>query len=846
MTYAANLAALDRTPQWLVYIYMTRCDNHYTVNTKPNLLLRSEDLTNAAWVSIGTPIITADAFTDSDGIVYDRIEDDDAGVAEYKRQDSGVAAAGKTVTLSVMARRATPGDVTISVSDGGAEIGSLTAKVGATPIRLSVTKTFTGGAVGNMFVRLHPTDGVAASTGIADFSQMQLTEGSFALAYQKTVAATAQTSICTATDQGDGARCCYSVPTCQDIANFKTTQSGPNPGLRLFKFCLQGSPLVKDGVLPLLKEPTFLGQEIDPAKSVTIRERVILNFLEDTQSGNFDADKLPGLTNTSTTGHFWRRFREIYRNYSERRVVIKTGFIGDAESEYQTDFDGLMKDFKINSNGTATIEVVSKLSRVRRKIPNNISDTNTVRTGFVGFGRGVPFFIDVEDASEFTDPSKLSANAEVLIEVGYDREFQLSGVVTFTEGSTSVTGSGTAFVSEIGLELYNRIWAETDDEMHAEQISSVASQTGLNLVRPYTGKGGQARAQYRMSNFYQLLAVDVVNRRIQVQGGVWTTPNDRTYAPGIKIREVIWLGSESATAVTPEDAIDSAIRVLRRCGIPEADINVTALQAERDLAHSGTSRVDVIRLITEEIDTSDLLQELQEIGLFNVFQDGTQITGKAYYPPLPNVALPTYDEASGFIAGSQSVEDNDEDNRLTRTTVAFDKRGDLDGDKPGHYFRIMTRLNATSESASGYGDRKEKTILSKNLARTGTLAAIAAGGRTLQRFRDGAKSFPFSLELKDAGLKLGDFFVASTSRIQTVIGATASRTFQVIKKKRASLGKWDFEALEAFGAHRVAFIGSNALPADYDSATSAERKYAFIGDSSDRVGNAHEDGYYEF
>lgn len=848
MSYATKLADVSRTPQYIVDLHMTRCANHYGVNNKPNLLLRSEEFDNAAWVQVGTPIVTANAATDPlGGSTADKIEDNDGAAQEYVRQDSGVLAAGKTVNLSVWVKRDTPGIVHLNISDAVAEAANLAAKVGTTWTRLNLTCVFTGGASGNIFVRLRPTDAVNADTGYAYFWGAQLTETSFPLKYSKTVGATAQTSICTAPDAGDGNRCCFSVPSCQDLTHFNTTE-------KVFQFCLKKSPLAipESGMLPYLVNPVFIPQTLDPANSLTIRDRAVIHFFDDSVSSNFDADKLPGLTNTSTQGTWFRRFREIFRTYADRRVVIKDGFVGEPESEYRLRFDGLMKNLRIDNDGNCIIEAVDKLSKVFKQIPNEISDNNTLRTIFTPFPRGTPVWMDVQDATEFTDPARLSASAEVYIEVGYDQTAELSGVCTFVEGSRNVIGSGTSFIAEIQNTSFGSIRAQTDDEVHAQQISEVANDNLLRLFRPYTGFGGTVKATKKHSSYFKLLAVDIPNNRIQVDCDYWTTHVAYTHLPGEKIREVLWLGAETDTgsvesdvSLASEDVIDASIRILRRAGVQDADIDVTNMQAQRDLWHAGTAKVGCLAVYSERQDTNDLFQEFMAIGQFAQFVDENhKVNIKAYAPPLPTETLPTYDEASGFTLGSQSVDDNDEDNRLTRVTVAWDKRGDLDGDKPGHYHRRITRLNATSESPSGHGDRKGRLILSKALARDGELAAIAAAGRTLARFRDGAKGFPFSLELKDASLKLADLFFASTSRIQTFIGATAARMFQVTQKSRGDLGRWDFEALEALGGRRFGFIGPNSMASTYDSRSAADEPYAWIGDANNRLGAAKVDGFY--
>lgn len=851
MTYASNLALDARTPQTIVELHMSRCENHYTVNSKPNQLLRSEEFDNASWTKTNLTV-TANAATDPlGGSTADKLEDSSGATIGLCFQTSALAAASKTGTWSVWLKADAPRTITLSLNDALDSEGTTVAiKIGTTWERYSVTRTFTGAATGNMRVYVRPTDLVAAETGYCYAWGAQLTETAFPLTYTKTTTATAQTSACTATDQGDGARCGYAFyAACQDQANFKSTSDGPNPGIRVYKFCYKDLPLAVSGIglLPYLIDYSQAEQKIDPAKALTYRERASLTFTDEPMSGVFDVDKLPGLINTSTAGTFWRRWREEHRNYTERRVVIREGFVGDPESEYTVAFDGLMSDFRLNDDGTCTIEAVNKLKRTERKIPRKISDTN-VLTDFYAFGPT----LSVSDATEFTDPARLSASAEVIVEVGYNTTRQLSGVVIFTNGSNVVTGSGTKFLSEsvfAGAITTHFLWADSDDEVHAQVVEAVASDTALTLARPYTGRGGQARASVKKSTFFKVTSVDIVNNQLAVTHSVWGTPDlfSNTFAPGASIREVVWLGTDTGNSIEPVDVLDAFIQLLRRGAVPEADIDVTGIQAQRDAYHSGTSFVPVLELIPDETPIEEKIQALTEIGGFDiVVSPAGQIGVKVYAPPGPADVLPTLDDAASFIAGTLSAADDDEDNRLTAVTVAWDRNGLKDGDKADHYQRRVTRINAAAESTLGFGDQKEYTILSRSLFGSGAFsAAIAAAGRKLARHVDGAKTVPFSLELKDATIKIGDFVTVSTARIQSLIGATAPGLYQIMSKRRSGQNRYSYKALQAF-KKRIAIIGQNSMASDYDSATATDLLYGYIGDANNKVGNAKADGYYIF
>src|SRR5207249_2834953 len=158
--------------------------------------------------------------------------------------------------------------------------------------------------------------------------------------------------------------------------------------------------------------------------------------------------------------------------------------------------------------------------------------------------------LNVIDASEFTDPASYSPDfvdyggaprPRMCIEVGYDSAKDLSGVGVFTNGSTQVTGIGTLFQSE--LQQGDFIWSQQDDEVYAEQVSSVPSNVGLNLYRPYGGATATWRARAKVSEFMNVLSLSVSGKTITVLRGTYSSILGRSFPIGTKIREVFWLAN---------------------------------------------------------------------------------------------------------------------------------------------------------------------------------------------------------------------------------------------------------------------------------------------------------------
>jgi|Deesub1362A_J573_1020465.scaffolds.fasta_scaffold00761_35 hypothetical protein len=77
-------------------------------------------------------------------------------------------------------------------------------------------------------------------------------------------------------------------------------------------------------------------------------------------------------------------------------------------------------------------------------------------------------------------------NANAQIGVGDGGLTALTGTLTFTNGSATVTGTGTAFTTEVAADY----WIQLDADGVLYQVKSVESDTSLTLKRLYAETGG--------------------------------------------------------------------------------------------------------------------------------------------------------------------------------------------------------------------------------------------------------------------------------------------------------------------------------------------------------------------
>jgi hypothetical protein len=106
----------------------------------------------------------------------------------------------------------------------------------------------------------------------------------------------------------------------------------------------------------------------------------------------------------------------------------------------------------------------------------------------------------------------------------------VTGTVTLTNGSTTVTGVGTQFMAQFYDRLGRSIKLDSDPSTAWAQVASVTSDTQMTLAVPYPGTGGTGAASY----FITQLGLVVNN---VLTGG---TPNTGSHGEGVGITSIGW------------------------------------------------------------------------------------------------------------------------------------------------------------------------------------------------------------------------------------------------------------------------------------------------------------------
>ncbi|MBA7559886.1 hypothetical protein ES708_01504 [subsurface metagenome] len=245
---------------------------------------------------------------------------------------------------------------------------------------------------------------------------------------------------------------------------------------------------------------------------------------------------------------------------------------------------------------------------------------------------------------------------------------------------------------------------------------------------------------------------------------------------------------------------------------------------------------DVWAIISEPTPLSDLYFELLELIDCKCWvAEDLKITIARNYPNRGGRTYTEWNDAKNIVSGSAAVDLNEE-SRITRVLLYWDKDALGDLDKQASYGRLNLAIDSDAESANEYDDTIKKEIWSRWLhSDCGTEEALAYWvgeftGRYLMNRRDAAPIVTLAVELKDAGVKTGGYCMLTTDELCEADGGDITNDrFRVIRREQKADGKYQYK-LERMPRHRVALINEEGAP-DWDNATDAEKEYGYIGDN---------------
>jgi hypothetical protein len=256
--------------------------------------------------------------------------------------------------------------------------------------------------------------------------------------------------------------------------------------------------------------------------------------------------------------------------------------------------------------------------------------------------------------------------------------------------------------------------------------------------------------------------------------------------------------------------------------------------------------VDFSAVVSEPTELATLYFEI--VDLLNCKSwvgEDLKITIRRNMPNRPGRAYATLTDAAHIVADSAEVDLN-QDSRISRVSLYWDKTAIGDVDEPASYNRLDMAVDTDAESANEYAEAAEKRIfcrwLRQGYAEETSMARYARtlACRRLWQNRDPMPILKFDVEAKDAGIRTGEYAKISTDELLDECGAPlAGAVFQVVRreKKEAAIALSALQIVD----RRACFIAPPGQ-ADYDSATAAEREYGYICAATGRMTN--DDGGY--
>jgi hypothetical protein len=787
-------AELARTPQSIVTLGVRQCQNWYAqrFGLGPPA---SDSFDNGLWQSSGVTVTpntyaAPDGSLTADTVAFAAVNDYTYGWPLFGLA-TNPAAASKAFTASVWLRTASgTGTFTLYITDStNTESSSVLCNLTTTWQRFSIHRLFTAGAVLYPAVRLEREAGDLASIVAWRGNVTENPTNANAPYLWPSVGTDDYATVnryassCTAPDLGDGARCYYSFPTCQDKANFNPGNffeaTAALKGIREFRFCMKNAPAPLGGepIRPLILSLDHASQKIDPEKSITVTERVSVKMEEDNAPGLWDADKATQGAKVNTPleqGTFFRRFLAIYKNYANPDCygIVKRGFVaaGMTEALYEQRGRYLIQNISFDSSGNPALNLTDRLKLLRKNIPAKISTTNLLRAAIDNAVTTIP----VDDASEFSDPP---TDGSYKVTILIDTEKMNVTARDLTANTLTVDGRarwGTAAASHVNNSAIKEL-----AEFGTERTTPTLTPLGMKVMD----------AVIMLVRMGGIAAADIDSAGLQTQGDTWF--------PG---------------------SVDPATGIV-----------------------TGTL---FRRTVTDQLDLEKLLTEVREVLMLDIFVGENQsITGHLFAPALPTVSLPTLTDDANLLADSISVDDNDE-SRLTRVIVAYDLATGAKGDTVGDYNDGVVEVEPELESVAGYGEQRMKIILSQWIGINDSATATKAAAHILGRYRQGVRKVAAAIDLKDDTVKTGDFVLVTTKRLQKATGATDSnRQMLVVSKEPQDDGTINLQLVDAVLPGRPGFIAPAGYP-DYDSASFDQRRYCYIGTAgANKVGAASDDGY---
>lgn len=277
--------------------------------------------------------------------------------------------------------------------------------------------------------------------------------------------------------------------------------------------------------------------------------------------------------------------------------------------------------------------------------------------------------------------------------------------------------------------------------------------------------------------------------------------------------------------------------------VGEDYVNSAAYDANRDWPGG---EINFSAIVSEPTKLNKLYFEIVDLlDCKSWVGEDLKITIARNLPNDPDRVYHTLSDDQNFLAGSGGTDLNEE-SRLSRLLLFWDKTTLGKVDDVNAYARLDISIDADAESGNEYNEVKEKKFYCRWIQSGGIQEEVLAEyisssmARQLFRQRDARPLIQVDVELKDSGLKTGEFVRVDTDELLNFDGSPiGGQGFQIVKR--------DFKGhkvqlkLLALPPERLGFIAPDSAP-DFDNATDADKEYCYITNDDGLIDNRP--GYY--
>lgn len=295
----------------------------------------------------------------------------------------------------------------------------------------------------------------------------------------------------------------------------------------------------------------------------------------------------------------------------------------------------------------------------------------------------------------------------------------------------------------------------------------------------------------------------------------------------------------------PENPFDTMLFISSFCGLTSAISTASFAQAK---AWPGDDK-DIEAYINEPTECDKMLFELADLTNCRIWYDERQkITCKRISANEPGRAFINITDSAHIIEDSASVDYRGQE-RISRYWMYWGLSPIGSPEETTSYQYLTGAIDAEAESSVFYDRIVEQTFFNRwshSSEGPGYTPAVARAKSYVQRMlfnrRDPLPIISLKVEIKDSTIMKGDYVQINTDDIETITGAQSNNKYLVTYRDVLPDGVISLKA-QGLPTRNIAVIGSSTM-ADWGSASTAEKIYAYISDSSGYMTDKETLGYH--